>query len=147
MADVINLEASNVPGHFVRHSAFLGELTEPDRTIQDFAFQLVSRGDGLVAIRSRNFPMRFLRHRDLRIHLESSAFTGDEQFRLDSTFALRRGLADRDGVSFRSLNFPDRYLRHRDSHLWVEAPAGPDDELFRRDATFVRRPAMVLIDR
>ncbi len=142
----INLESLNFPGHFIRHAAFLGELTRRGGPVDDFAFTLVPRGPGQVALRSRNFPDRYLRHRDFRIHLEGPAGPGDDLWRQDSTFVFEQGLADRDGVSFRSVNFPDRYLRHRDFHLVLEPPAGPDDTLHRQDATFFRRPAAVLID-
>ena len=142
----INLESVNFPGHFVRHAFFLGELTRFGGPIADFSFALVRRGDGLVALRSSNFPDRFLRHRDFRIRLEGPNGPDDELWRRDSTFHFERGLADPDGVSFRSVNFPDRYLRHRDFHLVLEPPAGPGDQLFRRDATFIRKPAAVMID-
>jgi hypothetical protein len=141
-----NFESKNVPDHFIRHSAFLGELTRRGGPVDDFAFRLVKRGPGQVTIRSANFPDRRLRHRDFRIHLEGPAGPDDEPFALDSTFFFERGLADEEGVSFRSVNFPDRYLRHRDFHLFLEPPAGPEDDLFRLDATFFRRPAAVLID-
>lgn len=142
-----NFESTNVPGHFIRHASFLGELTPRDQRVDDFAFRLVRRGPSQVSFRSVNFPDRFLRHRDFRIHLEGPSGPGDQLFALDSTFFFERGLADQEeGVSFRSVNFPDRYLRHRDFHLWVEPPAGPDDELFRMDATFLRHAAAVLID-
>ncbi|GAA3711297.1 hypothetical protein GCM10022204_32590 [Microlunatus aurantiacus] len=142
----VNLESLNFPGHFIRHAAFLGELTRRGGPVNDFAFTLRSRGPGQVAIRSLNFPDRFLRHRDFRIHLEGPAGPGDDLWTQDSTFFFEQGLADRAGVSFRSVNFPDRYLRHRDFHLVLEPPASADDALFRQDATFFRRPAAVLID-
>jgi hypothetical protein len=141
-----NLESYNVPGHFIRHAAFLGELTRRGGPVNDFAFTLINRGTGKVALRSVNFGDRFLRHRDFRIHLEGPAGAGDDLWLQDSSFFFERGLADRSGVSFRSVNFPDRYLRHRDFHLVLEPPAGPGDDLFRADATFFRRPAAVQID-
>jgi hypothetical protein len=142
----VNLQSVNIPEHFVRHAAFLGELTRFGGPSGDFAFTIVSRGNGTIAIRSVNVPDRFIRHRDFRIHLEGPNGGSDQLWRDDSTFRLVRGLADANGVSFRSVNFPDRYIRHRDFHLWLEGPAGPADDLFRRDATFLRRPAAVDID-
>lgn len=142
----INLESLNFPGHFIRHAGFLGELTRRGGPVNDFAFTLVSRESGKVAVRSVNFRDRFLRHRDFRIHLEGPAGPGDDLWIQDSTFFFEQGLADREGVSFRSLNFPDRYLRHRNFHLVLDAPAAPDDGLFRQDATFFRRRAAVQID-
>ena len=141
----INLESLNLPGHFIRHAAFLGELTRRRGPVNDFAFTLITRGTGKVAIRSVNFRDRFLRHRDFRIHLEGPAGGGDGSGCRTARSSSSRGWQI-ERVSFRSLNFPDRYLRHRDFHLVLDAPSGPDDQLFRRDATFVRRPAAVLID-
>ena len=142
----VNLQSVNVPEHFIRHAAFLGELTRFGSPSGDFAFTIVPRGGGAVAIRSVNFPTRFLRHRDFRIHLEGPNGGNDQLWRDDSTFGLVRGLSDANGVSFRSVNVPDRFIRHRDFHLWLEGSAGPGDALFRRDATFVRRPASVHFD-
>lgn len=68
--DVVNLRATNVPGHSIRHRAFLGELTPQDEIIGDFAFTLVRRGSEHVRLRSRNFATRFLRHRDFHLVLE-----------------------------------------------------------------------------
>ena len=51
----------NVRDHFIRHRNFLGELTIEEGPIDDFAFKLMMRG-GLVRLRSRNFPTRFVRH-------------------------------------------------------------------------------------
>jgi hypothetical protein len=142
-----NFEAVNVPGFFIRHANFAGELTRQHGPIEDFAFALRSRGEHLVAFRSVNFPDRFLRHRDFRILLEPPAGPDDELHRADSTFHFLRGLTgEEETFSFRSVNFPDRFLRHRDFHLFLEAPPAPDDPLFTRDATFRRRPAAVRID-
>ena len=141
-----NFESYNIPGFFIRHFNFEGELTRQTGPIKDFAFSLVKRGQGQIAFKSVNFPDRRLRHQNFRIRLHAPAGPNDQLFRDDSTFTLLRGLADDEAFSFRSVNFPDRYLRHRDFHLWVEPPAHPDDELFQKDATFYRRPASVIID-
>src|SRR5690349_10528247 len=100
----INLESVNFPGLFVRHRNFLGELTALDNLVSDFAFTLVSRGQGQVSIESVNFPGRRLRHRDFRIRLEDRQAPNPQLFDLDSTFFFEKGLADPNGVSFRSVN-------------------------------------------
>ncbi|HEV7655127.1 MAG TPA: AbfB domain-containing protein [Mycobacteriales bacterium] len=141
--DFVNLRASNVRDHFIRHRAFLGELTRQDAVVGDFAFGVVPRGPDHIRLRSRNFPARYLRHRDFRIHLEEPAGPGDGLFLADSTFRVVPGLADPNGLSLRSLNFPDRFLRHRDFHLFLEPLDSPN---LAADATFVRQPAAVLID-
>jgi Alpha-L-arabinofuranosidase B (ABFB) domain len=141
--DVVNLRAANLPDHFIRHRAFLGELTRQDAIIADFAFTLVPRGPHHVRLRSRNFPTRYLRHRDFRIRLEEPAGPGDELFLADSTFRVVPGLADPAGMSLQSLNFPDRFLRHRDFHLVLEPRDSPN---LAADATWFRQPAAVLID-
>jgi hypothetical protein len=141
--DKYEFRSHNVSDHFVRHRSFQGELTRKDGAAEDFSFMLVRRGEHQVAIRSVNFPDRYLRHRQFRVWLEGGT---DQLFQQDSTFFFERGLADPEGVSFRSVNYPDRYIRHRDFHLWVEAPADSADEAFRNDATFHRQLASVRID-
>ncbi|MDX6281073.1 MAG: hypothetical protein QOH03_2144 [Kribbellaceae bacterium] len=142
-----NFEAVNVPGFFIRHFNFAGELARKDGPLDDYSFALLNRGQGHTAFRSANFPDRFLRHRDFRIFLEPPAGANDEQHRADSTFVFLRGLTGEDETfSFRSLDFPDRFLRHRDFHLFVEAPPAPDDPGFAQDATFRRTLAPVRID-
>ncbi|MCM3884882.1 AbfB domain-containing protein [Frankia sp. R82] len=141
-----NFQSFNVPDRYIRHRDFAGELTPRGEPIEDFAFTLLSRGQGRVTFRSQNFPDRVLRHRDFQIWLDPVPHTSDTLFAADSTFLVVAGRADQSAVSFRSVNYPDRYLRHRDFRLWVEAPTGPADALFHRDATFRRRPATVAID-
>jgi hypothetical protein len=145
-----NFESHNLPGFYIRHANFQGELSRKNGPMDDFAFTLVRRGAHAVAFRSANFPDRYLRHRDFRVYLQAPDGPNDILFQQDSTFTLVRPLEDdgqsEDAFSFRSANFPDRYLRHRDFHLWVEAPTSPDDRVFRSDATFHRRPAPVRID-
>ena len=42
----------NFHDHFIRHRNFLGELTrENEFPVDDFAFNFVKRGEGLVAFR------------------------------------------------------------------------------------------------
>ena len=69
--DRFQFESVNVRGHFIRHRNFLGELTPQDQPADDFSFTLVRRGEqGLVALRSVNFPDRCLRHRDFHLFVE-----------------------------------------------------------------------------
>jgi hypothetical protein len=134
---VPQFQSFNFSDRFIRHRNFHGELTprgagEP----QDYAFAIVSRGDGRVALRSESFPDRFLRQRDFRIQLDESPGPADARFKLDTTFFLEPGLADPAGISLRSVHFPDRYLRHRDFRLFVEPR---DSANLAPDATFFRR--------
>jgi hypothetical protein len=142
--DVFQFQSFNVPGFFIRHNNFLGELSrEVVGREREFDFKLVDRGRDpkgrrLVTLRSV-FPERHsLRHRGFRLRLEKSSGPADQRFREDSTFFLEPGLAapdDHNAVSFRSFNFPDRYIRHRDFHLFVE-PA--DSANLAPDATFIK---------
>jgi hypothetical protein len=95
---------------------------------------LIERGPDLVALRSKNFPDRFLRHRDFRIHLERASDPNPQLFQQDTTFLRHRpGLAG-DGISFESVNFRGRFLRHRDFHLFLEPQDSPN---LAPDATFI----------
>ena len=138
-----NFESVNLHDHFIRHAGFMGELTPRSGRLNDFAFSLTRRGEGLVGFRAANFPDMFLRHSHGRIRLDRPADRSDRLWLLDSTFYIERGLSDDKGLSFRSFNVPDRYLRHRDFHLVLEAPTR-GDTTFRRDVTFLRWPAAVL---
>jgi hypothetical protein len=130
--------------HFIRHRNFLGELTRKEGPADDFRFALVRRGQqGQVALRSKNFPNLFLRHRDFRVRLEAPNGPNDQLFLKDSTFFLVPGLADASAVSFQSFNFRDRFLRHRNFSLFVEPQDSPN---LTRDATFVKQFPSVLID-
>ena len=144
MADLFEFEALAPRDHFIRHRSFLGDLTTKDRIPDDFKFSLAKRGDqGLVSLRSANFPKRLLRHRDFRIRLEEPAGTSDQLFARDSSFFMEPGLADRSGVSFRSFNFRDHFIAHRDFQLFILREDTPN---LAQVATFFRRRPSVIID-
>jgi hypothetical protein len=142
--DVFEFRSLTPRNHFIRHRNFLGELTRKEGPADDFLFALVPRGQQrLVALRSKNFPKLFLRHRDFRVRLEGPSGPNDQLFAKDSAFFLVPGLADPNGISFESFNFRGRYLRHRDFHLFVEPQ---DSANLAPDATFFRESAPVPID-
>src|SRR6266536_6016734 len=141
--EFVEFRSFNFRDHFIRHRDFLGELTRKEGPSEDFLFALVSRGQGRVALLSKNFPKLLLRHRDFRVRLEGPSGPNDQLFANDSTFFLVPGLADPNGISFESLNFRGRYLRHRDFHLFVE----PEDSAnLAPDATFFKEFPSVPID-
>jgi hypothetical protein len=151
-----SFQAVNVPGHFIRHRDFLGEIsaiseTSPELDRKDATFSLLDNPAGnppAVQLEATNVFAHVLRHQNFRVKLHEynpplippgGHETPElELLRKDSTFHLVPGLADPNGVSFRSLNFPDRFLRHRDFHLLVERITN-DDDLGRHDATFIKR--------
>jgi hypothetical protein len=142
--DFVEFRAITPRNHFIRHRNGLGELTRKEAPADDFRFALIPRGQqGRVALRSKNFPRLFLRHRDFWVHLEGPAGPNDRQFAEDATFLLVPGLADPDAVSFQASNFDDRFLRHRDFHLVVEPLESTEAA---RDATFVQQSPSVIID-
>jgi hypothetical protein len=53
---------------------------------------------------------------------------------MDSTFALRVGLADKNDVSLESYNYPGYFLRHQDYRLKLNKIYM--EQLFKEDATF-----------
>jgi hypothetical protein len=54
--------------------------------------------------------------------------------RRDSSFVVRKGLADPSCVSFESINYPGRYFRHRNYTIYLDAR--DNSALFDKDATF-----------
>jgi len=130
-----SLGAYNHPGYYVRHSSFMGELTEvsSDSGQQDstFIFMPGLADSHCVSFQSINYSGFYLRHYDFRIRLHG--FEDTQRFREDATFCERPGLANPALVSFESYNYPGYFLRHRDFHLYIEQS---DSDLFRADATF-----------
>jgi hypothetical protein len=142
--DFVEFGSFNFRDRYIRHRNFLGELTRKEGPAEDFLFTLVRRGQrGEVALCSKNFPKLFLRHRDFRLRLEGPTDPNDQLFTKDSTFFLRPGLADPNGVSFESFNFRGRFIRHRDFALFVEPEDSPN---LAPDATFFKEFPSVLID-
>ncbi len=87
--EIVEFRSLNFRDHFIRHKNFLGELTRKEGPAEDFLFALVPRGQqGQVALRSKNFPKLFLRHRDFRLRLEGPNGLNDQLFTKDSTFFL-----------------------------------------------------------
>jgi hypothetical protein len=144
VADFFQFEALDPSGLFLRHRNFLADLTPKDNIVDDFAFAVIRRGNqGLVSLRSKNFPKRFLRHRDFRLRLEEPAGSADQLFAKDSSFFMETGLADPNGVTFRSFNLRDHVIAHHDFQLSIVPDSTPD---IARHATFIRSRAPVLID-
>lgn len=140
----IMLESKNRRGFFIRHQNFEGELNEFEQAHgQDFHFEIVHRGSfqgaELVALKSVNFPKRFLRHKNFRLLLEEPPADGPglETFKRDSQFFKEEGLGDTEGFSFRSENFPDHYIRHLDFHMFIGKKDTPN---IKGDATFLSVP-------
>ena len=58
--------------------------------------------------------------------------------RMDATFEMTPGLANKEACSFRSVNYPNHYLAHGDFQLHL-TPSNPSDD-FRKNATFKKVP-------
>jgi len=141
--DFFQFQSFRPRGHFIRHRNSLGELTRKEGPAEDFLFALVPRGQGRVALRSKNFPKLFLRHRDFRVRLEGPSGSNDPLFDNEATFAVVTGLADPNGISFESVSPRGHFLRHRDFHLFVEPEDSPN---LAPDATFFQELPSVIID-
>jgi len=141
--DFFEFQSFRPRDHFIRHRNSLGELTRKEGPAEDFLFTLVPRGHGRVALRSKNFPKLFLRHRDFRVRLEGPSGPNDALFVDEATFDVLPGLADPNGISFESLSPRGHFLRHRDFHLFVEPEDSPN---LAPDATFFQELPSVIID-
>lgn len=86
----ISLEASNYPGHYLRHQGYRSKLhqrAEDQLFKEDVTYCVVP---GLAnstwsSLRSFNFPDRYMRHRDSRLWVESGT---SDLFRNDATFKI-----------------------------------------------------------
>jgi hypothetical protein len=153
LGDRITLESFNHVGDFVRHRAFLGELTainQADLVDRQDATFIVRPGlngarreslnfDFSVSFESVNFPGWFLRHQDFRLKLmqndNSPLFNDDASF-FPSLPLTRRGFS----LSFEATKLPGSFIRHRDFHLWLDQ--NDNSNLFAGDATFFVIPGL-----
>lgn len=143
--ETVSFEASNLPGHFLRHANFKVGLHKNDGSDLFRADATFKRhgGDEIFAIdsyESVNFPGHFLRHQNFELVL--AKHDGSDQVWLDSQW-LRlppppKG-AQPGTVSFQSVNFPGHFIRHR-NFLGEISRIGSD--LDRSDATFVVRAGL-----
>jgi Alpha-L-arabinofuranosidase B (ABFB) domain/Astacin (Peptidase family M12A) len=70
---------------------------------------------------ARNFPNRFLRHRDFRLRTDVN--DGSDLFKKDATFCFKPGLSG-NGFSWTALSFPDLYIRHFGGEGWMAKQGG-----------------------
>uniref|UniRef100_A0A1X7VPT5 Alpha-L-arabinofuranosidase B arabinose-binding domain-containing protein n=1 Tax=Amphimedon queenslandica TaxID=400682 RepID=A0A1X7VPT5_AMPQE len=82
---------------------------------------------------SKNYPGRYMRHRDSQMWLDAHDIS--HLYCLDSDFTIVPGLAG-EGISFESRNFPGHYIRH--NHIG-ECNIGRNDRsgIFKKDATWL----------
>ena len=84
-----------------------------------------------IALRSENYPDRFLRHQNFMAELSPIASDLD---RLDSTFRMVPGLGGLGTVSFESVNYPGKFLRHQNFRIGLQQNDGTPQ--FFQDASF-----------
>ena len=152
------LESYNVRGSYVRHfnaDVYLARSGGPNPwdTATSFAADstwaiggaLWRSGADLPLDQARSFQVttpgftdRYLRHRDALARTDIVTGASDGLLKADSTFVVRRGLADPTCYSLESRNYPNQYLRHADFR--VRLGVNDNSDLFRRDATFCAQP-------
>jgi hypothetical protein len=91
-----------------------------------------------LRVTTPGFTDRYLRHRDGVARTDVITAASDGVSKSDSTFVVRRGLADSTCYSFESRNFPGQFLRHAAFRVRLNPNDGGD--LLRRDATFCAQP-------
>jgi hypothetical protein len=102
--------------------ANLRKSARPPRTQVDRAPQLRTESDKLAF----SAPLVSLRGYRRRIYIQHGGFEGwlrpvtSDEKRLNATFELVPGLADKSCVSFRSINIPNHYLVHRDFRVRLQ---------------------------
>jgi len=143
--NVVNLEAVEPRGHYIRHQDFKLRIalrgTLPTFDVDATFFPrpgLRPRRDmgvETVSFRSVNLADKFIRHAHSLGEVTKVASMLD---RADATFMVRPGLKEqRNSVSYESVNYPGYYLRHKDFRIRIDRNDGTD--LFKSDATFFRR--------
>lgn len=87
-----------------------------------------------VGLEPTNFYGYRVRHYAFAARIDPIGRTSGALARADSSFTVRRGLADASCVSFESVNYPGRFLRHRNFAVHLHRNDGT--ALFGADATF-----------
>ncbi|MFE9751170.1 AbfB domain-containing protein [Saccharothrix saharensis] len=120
--------SAGVAGQSLRHAdyvAALSPITAASSTTdkQDATFTVVAglADASCYSFRSRNFPDRYLRHRDFRVRLDIG--DGGAGFAADATFCAQPGNGG-TGLSWQSYNYPSAYLRHYAGEVWIAGNGG-----------------------
>ncbi|MEU8260354.1 AbfB domain-containing protein [Micromonospora sp. NPDC048999] len=145
-------ESVNYPGHYVRHANFQlwlakddgSESFQKDSTWRRLPPPTVNVPPGTLSFESRNFPGRFIRHRN---ELGEVTPVTNDLDKSDSSFVVRQALirkgeqapgysddAREIAVSLESINYPGHFLRHQNYRLKLQPNDG--SLLFRQDASF-----------
>lgn len=95
------------------------------------AFFAILGSAQIVSIQSYNSPDIYIRHR-YGVVDATKLFVASEQ--LDFHFAIVKGLADPNEISFESVNFPGLYVRH--SGFRMRLQLFENNRRYREDATF-----------
>jgi formylglycine-generating enzyme required for sulfatase activity len=85
----------------------------------------------LVSVQSYRARERYMHHADNLAWLKPVTSDG---YRINATFEMVPGLADRRGVSFRTITLPNHYLVHGDYRLRLQPEE--DSDGFRKNGTF-----------
>ncbi|GAB1513574.1 family 43 glycosylhydrolase [Actinophytocola sp. KF-1] len=134
---VVQLSPYDARDLVVRHAEFRLRVEGNVREVADSWFRCTPGhlGAGTVAVRSVNFPDRYVTAGDGVPRIEPYADT--DAYGRATSFVRVPGLADPAGVSLRLLDDPGAYLAHDSGRLVVARPGGGRAE--RARATFVVR--------
>src|SRR5262245_33011045 len=135
MTEFVSFESDNRPGWYIRHTSFLGVLTQfrtESRSVLDSSplekadatFIIWRPGlSGIqdsVSFESANHPSYFRRHQNYRLKLQQLQPNDDRGlFDRDASFFWRQPEPGKDLVSLESVNFPDHFIRHQNLELWL----------------------------
>ncbi len=155
--ETVSFESVNKPGWFVRHSSFLGVLSQfrspPDASVldrsplekKDATFIIhrpgLSGTQGSVSLESVNNPGYFLRHQNFRVKLQRD--DGTDVFHQDASFIWQDAISkDPEAVSLESVNFRGHFIRHQNFELWLARSDAGNTATFPRDASFLPWPGL-----
>ncbi|TCO54837.1 AbfB domain-containing protein [Actinocrispum wychmicini] len=154
-----SLESYNNPGYFIRHyneTVYLAKsggpnpwdtpTTFPADTTWAVTTAWWRSGADLPLDQAHSFQAttpgvtnRFLRHQFGLARTDVVNNASDSLTKADSTFIVRRGLAEPTCYSLESRNFPGSFLRH--ANFRVHLSGNDNTDLYRRDATFCAQPS------
>lgn len=135
----ISFEASNFPGHYLRHANFRLILSRNNESVlfkldATFTVRLATNGrQGFYSFESVNYPGRYIAHGDFWLYMhpneDSQAFRDNTSFRIVQPTNGRAGF-----VSIEASNFPNFFWRHENG--LTKIVARQDSQLYKDDSTF-----------
>lgn len=150
----ISFEASNYPGHYLRHQGFRIKLAKSDGSqlfLEDASFKPTAGASGEgTTFRSVNYPEHALRHCAHHLYIDKNDGTNKDcapdpkVFAADTSFLVEPAAIGKR-VALSALTYADRFVRHCGFNGFIDNNQGNgacNPSVFKEDTTFLMMPGL-----